>query len=60
MKNMIINLHKDSIEIKDAHFDLWTRIKMIVLLFFTGYLSFKSNSNIQYNEVRETGAESNG
>ncbi len=51
---MFIILNKNSIEIKDAHFDLWTRIKMIVLLFFTGYLSFKSKSDV---ELRLTGEE---
>lgn len=40
IKDFTISLSKDKIEIKDLHFDLKTRIRMIFSLLFTGYLSF--------------------
>ncbi len=42
MREMIINIYDSHVKIIDAHFNLWTRIKMIILLLFTGYLTFET------------------
>jgi len=48
MRKMYVEIGEGSFKLIDAHFGFVTRILLIIKLFFTGYFSFKSNTNITF------------
>ena len=55
MRNFIINLYKDKVEIVDIHLTLFSRIKIMCSLIFSGYLSFHTapEAKINYNGFKD-------
>lgn len=65
MKDFIINLDDDKVEIINIHFDLRNRLKVIFYMIFSGYLSFSSKPEceITYNyseDAKSVTEESHG
>ena len=51
MRKFTINLNKENVEIIDAHFSIFSRMKMILSLIFSGYLSFYTCDNAEITYV---------